>query len=714
MPGHPRQDYDNSGTLEAGDREISRDQLPGFGVPSSKDVAYNHAIHGGTYDIPNLNKYVSFNAIHDSSAQDPTRRVHPGTRQYALKRIRDWIDNPRATKPIFWLHGPAGIGKSAIVQTIAHSCAREKLAATFFFYRSDPSRNDGNRLFATLAWQFAHSIPATKNALIHSLIECPEISTKAIETQFEELIVKPFLALKMSGVQLSAPVVIIDGVDECSDDDLQRRFLKIIGNAVNDDCIPLRFLICSRPETHIQDTIDIFQSITLPLDLAKLDAANYEIEKYFRAEFSRIATEQDLDPAWPGEQIIQEFVYKASGQFIYAFTVIKCVGDESSSAQTQLDIIRGLKPASSISPFAELDELYKEILRRQRDPVFLNDFLSLLIGRNETWFDGLDEDDAMLLDVSEKELHRKLRGMCSLLRFEPYIDVHHRSFLDFLHDSSRSGEYYISKEAGTRRYLDFIAGSLARYVSTVIERQDDHEIHFSPEFHRLARFYPTTIVLPVEEWQQALQPLLDLQNKLLTLPNFRSTWEVVPCKVCTGFYTMRHLLLHLAFRLGASDHILDSVLMAESHADGSEEIHSIMPLILTETDTNALEKDLNTCLSSLLPRLRRRKLGISLGADTIQLVCSLLRFDRAEIAMRLRSILDAQNLVDVIDELINNEYFCSDYSADISCNAVRLALEIYSRVPVLPRSLFSEGTVGPHHHVWPTSRNCPPETEVST
>ncbi|KIL55470.1 hypothetical protein M378DRAFT_173632 [Amanita muscaria Koide BX008] len=115
---------------------------------------------------------------------------------------------------------------------------------------------------------------------------------------------------------------------------------------------------------------------------------------------------------------------------------------------------------------------------------------------------------------------------------------------------------------------------------------------------------------------------------------------------------MRDLLLHLAFRLGASDRVLDSTLMAESHADESEEMHSsAMPSILTKTDTNALEKDLNACLSSLLPRLRKRKLGISFGTDTIQLVCSLLRFNHAEIAMGLRSILDAQDLVDLIDEV---------------------------------------------------------------
>ncbi|KAM6497640.1 hypothetical protein JOM56_005588 [Amanita muscaria] len=497
-------------------------------------------------DILILKESVSFKAIHDSYSQDPTNRVHPGTRQYVLKRIRDWIDTPGAKERILWLYGPVGVGKSAIAQTIARSCAQEALAATFFFHRSDPGRNDGNRLCTTLAWQIAFSIPATRNALIHCLFERPDIPMKEIETQFEELIVKPLLGLKMSGVQLSAPVVIIDGVDECSDDNLQRRFLKIIGNAVKDDRVPLRFLICSRPEARIQEVIDIFQSLTLPLDLAELDDANQDIEKYLRAELSRIATEQDLDPTWPGEQIVQDFLSNASGQFGYASVVIRRLGDEYSSAETQLDIIRGLKPSSTISPFAELDGLYKEILGQQRDPVFLKDFLSLFIGRNGIKVDDLHRDDAMLLNVSEKELHRKLRGMLSLFKLKPYIDVHHRSFLDFLQDASRSGQYHISKQAGTRRYLDFIAGSLVRYASSVMERHDSHKTHFSPQFHHLASSYPAKIELPVEDWQEALQPLLDI------LPKFRSTWELRPCKECTGFRTIRDLLLHLVFRLEAS------------------------------------------------------------------------------------------------------------------------------------------------------------------
>src|ERR1700759_2106681 len=102
-------------------------------------------------DLDKLEPFVSFNALHDSSAQDPDRQCHPGTREAILQQIRDWIKDHDPTTRILWLYGPAGVGKSAIAQTIARSHGPEKIVATFFFFRSDSSRNDGNRLFTTLA-----------------------------------------------------------------------------------------------------------------------------------------------------------------------------------------------------------------------------------------------------------------------------------------------------------------------------------------------------------------------------------------------------------------------------------------------------------------------------------------------------------------------------------------------------------------------------------
>ncbi|KAM6502514.1 hypothetical protein JOM56_002491, partial [Amanita muscaria] len=158
--------------------------------------------------------------------------------------------------------------------------------------------------------------------------------------------------------------------------------------------------------------------------------------------------------------------------FIFASVVIKVVGDEDSMPEDQLAIILNLKPPEGVSPFAVLDELYLEILRRQRHQDFLKTFLALLVGRTALSDSELHEDDAKLMNVSEKELHTKLRRMRALLKFVPHIDVHHQSFLDFLNQSSRSGGYYVSKQAGKRRYVELVVESIVRYVSRVIENPD--------------------------------------------------------------------------------------------------------------------------------------------------------------------------------------------------------------------------------------------------
>ncbi|KIL55411.1 hypothetical protein M378DRAFT_173668, partial [Amanita muscaria Koide BX008] len=347
-------------------------------------------VYGGGIDgLQYLNGFISVDAQFDSSAQDPDRQCHPGTRQNVLKRLRDWFDNPNPTERISWLYGPAGAGKSAIAQTIARSYTRPKAAASFFFFRSDVNRNDGNRLFTTLGYQLAFSLPEIKDHIAHSLSERPDLPSTNIETQFNQFLVRPFHVLSddasqqlapavhiikeiVKKYQGLAPVIIIDGVDECSNEDLQRRFLKVIGDAVADDRFPLRFLIVSRPEVHIEQTIRRFQTP-------------------------------------------------------YCF------------AKTQLEIVLNIKPPKTMSPFAVLDQLFLEILRRVPDQDFLKRYLVVLTARISVSNDysDLHQDDAILMHVSEQELHANLRRMRSLLKFEPVVDIHHRSFLDFLHDSSR-------------------------------------------------------------------------------------------------------------------------------------------------------------------------------------------------------------------------------------------------------------------------------------
>ncbi|KAM6499313.1 hypothetical protein JOM56_004821 [Amanita muscaria] len=652
-----------------------------IGVNKGNLTTVNH--YGGTHGLENLKDFVSFAALHDSAEQDPDRRCHPGTRNTVLMRLRDWFANPNPTDRIIWLHGPAGAGKSAIAQTIADEYKKRGMAATFFFYRSDPNRNNGNRLFPTIAWQLAFSIPPTKDFIVHGLDKAPHLPTKRAETQFEELVAHPFHAMNHIATQSTqtlhpAPVVIIDGVDECSDELLQRRFLTVIGDAVKDTRIPLRFLIISRPEALIEETLNKFKDFTVAIDLAKLDDSNRDIQKYLKDKFSEIASNRGLDPAWPGQEIIEEILSKSSGNFIFSSLVVRFISDEDFDPQFLLNIVRNLAPRGNMSPFALLDELYFEILKRQRDQDLLKTCLALLVGRISIKRSDLHKHDAMLMNVSEKDLHTRLRRMRSLLKFEPFIDVYHKSFLDFLQDSSRSGQYYVSKRSGLKRYLELFVDLVVRHVSTAIEEPNRHKTcHFSPIFNSFVEDYPPEIVLSVEDWREALEPLLDLQDKLL------NTLKPMPCRVTQ---LMRDLLLHLVVLQGKSQHIF-ATHVPESNMN--ETVTGWISGPVPESMQVIPETDLDSCLSVLLSSLQETNLTLVVDGAIIHHMSSLLAFDYAKTAARVRSVSDAQKLIHLIVLLNNNESFLRQCGPDAARKAAHLASKIYARVPILPLSLLN-------------------------
>ncbi|KAM6492946.1 hypothetical protein JOM56_011080, partial [Amanita muscaria] len=233
------------------------------------------------------------------------------------------------------------------------------------------------------------------------------------------------------------------------------------------------FIISSRPEAHIEDFFSQFGHPTLQIDLANVDDAYRDIETYLISEFARIAVEQELDPeVWPGQEVIATLVFQSSGQFVYASTIIKYAGDEFESAVARLNVILGLKLCTGNLPFAELDALYTEILQRQPDQDFLREFLAIVVACSTIYQENLHEDYAMLLGLDKKELDRKLRGMHSLLKCKPLIDVHHKSFHDFLQDPSRSGEYHVSKHFANRRYMEMITDSLVKAATKAMEQPD--------------------------------------------------------------------------------------------------------------------------------------------------------------------------------------------------------------------------------------------------
>ncbi|KDR78569.1 hypothetical protein GALMADRAFT_243996 [Galerina marginata CBS 339.88] len=331
----------------------------------------NFTAVGGKEDI--WHNHIAPGAFHNSRERleyDPPK-CHPDTRVAVIQAIIDWIEDGQKTTFIKWLNGAAGVGKSAIAQKIADLCHQSgRLAASFFWSRSAAGRNDEERLIASLAYQLLTVIPQLRGPVETAVDSDPYIFTRSLETQMESLIIQPLKEVfeQIQQGQVDDPMVIIlDGLDECGKPEAQQYILKVIANTISKVPIPLCFLVASRPEKAIRDSFNdqpLF-AFTDRLVLDKKYHPDDDIRLFLVESFESLKRTHELrriiPPIWPSNDDINSLVRKASGQFIYAATVVKFVKSSRQRPNEQLDIILGVTAAGTATPFAELDALYSTI-----------------------------------------------------------------------------------------------------------------------------------------------------------------------------------------------------------------------------------------------------------------------------------------------------------------------------------------------------------------
>ena len=394
--------------------------------------------------------------MHDSKERFPQPKCHPSTRERILQRVLNWVESDSSER-ILWLSGSAGSGKSAIAQTVSERCKQnDRLAATFFFFHTSSERNTSERLVATLAYQIALSVPGAKEFIANAVEDDPSVFSKDINSQFFQLLIRPLTLAAQGWDSTQQSLVIIDGLDECVDKRQQTDILSAICNAFMTHDLPLRFLICSRPEHDIQMRFERsdLQSATTRLVVNLDDTVTQDITTFLEAEFSRVHREHCIqETPWPQEGVIQSLAERASGQFIYASTVIKFIDDRDFRPQQRLDMILGTVPHGIFSPFADIDLLYTQILDTVPASKIKKTLLLLAIiiygsqlSRPKGVWTNYSSFLNKLLQLNSGGVEYHLRELHSVLDVQKCISMHHKSFLDFLSCKTRSGRYFIDKE----------------------------------------------------------------------------------------------------------------------------------------------------------------------------------------------------------------------------------------------------------------------------
>jgi hypothetical protein len=285
-----------------------------------------------------------------------------------------------------------------------------------------------------------------------------------MSVQFNKFIVDAFIRpppLNFAGRVL----IIIDGLDECDKLYTQRELLRLI----SDFCLkypssPIVWMIASRPEPHITSFFtqaSVAATYEEERVLVESDEAREDVERFLRDELTRIQNEFSLRPQvqWPSERDFWKLAYASAGLFVYAYTVVKYIGDpDIGDPIVQLNDVLQVIDAHPLPnvpreehPMALLDALYSRILSKVPNKVREN-MQKLLLTLVDGWGRNcLPEGRTFIvlcnwLGMTCDEAYAALRPLSSVLdapgrdtAHKECLRYNHKSFIDYISDFVRSG-----------------------------------------------------------------------------------------------------------------------------------------------------------------------------------------------------------------------------------------------------------------------------------
>ncbi|KAI9771952.1 MAG: hypothetical protein M1839_002585 [Geoglossum umbratile] len=373
------------------------------------------------------------------------------TRVGLLQEIRGWADG-NDKRPIYWLKGLAGTGKSTIARTIArYYHDRRRLAASFFFSKDiGGDVRDARKFFTTIAAQLARASDPLGNHICNAINQKSDVVNQAPREQWRQLILEPLLKLQSRTLPLSL-VLVVDALDECEDEDDIRAIVNLLSEARLLRTVRLRILITSRPEIPIRQSFDKVPD-TEHHDFVLHDISrsivDHDIRVFIEYHFGVIREKRMFDLEWPSRETVRALVKHASGLFIWAATACRFIKDGGRFTEERLSTILG-GDISTTAPEKGLDTIYLKVLQSSIYADFgeheTNKHCSTLreaLGAIVTLFASLSIDSlAKLVDITAKDIDENLGDLHAILdiRKDTHLPIrlHHPSFRDFLLNRKR-------------------------------------------------------------------------------------------------------------------------------------------------------------------------------------------------------------------------------------------------------------------------------------
>ena len=367
-----------------------------------------------------------------------SERYLEGTRVSIFVKVKNWLNDNNSFHRVMVIVGNAGMGKSVIAAEVSKRMQQDRrLLGSHFCQHNKMRHRNPKVMLQSLACHLSYSLPEYKEALVEQLSRNLGLDINDMETEdlFELLFEEPLNRLSDPGF---TSLVVIDALDE-SEYQGRNELLEVIANYFNKLPIWIRFVVTTRPEINIWDSLKGLRPLLLePDDEENIKDIGHLFERNLRPMFQ----------VNNHESILTELVQKSEGIILWAQLLVDFLKEKFSVLKREhLDGIIPLGISSVYqSYFKRLEtELCKQL--NMSEDMFLS-LLSVIVASREPLPLGFVSNFLFPGKVSsavQRKVNKAIACISSLLPVqEGCIHFFHKSVKGWLVDQSYYGKHSFS------------------------------------------------------------------------------------------------------------------------------------------------------------------------------------------------------------------------------------------------------------------------------
>ncbi|OMP84370.1 Vegetative incompatibility protein HET-E-1 [Diplodia seriata] len=259
----------------------------------------------------------------DYRAASSARLENPNSCRWILQeeKMKRWLDPKYPLKPLLWVNGKPGAGKTVLASLIIDECRRSSHRQTMFFFHKHGEEKK-NSLIATLRGLLSQAV-RVQPQLIPYLFEEAAKSGSSLLEDVE-------LAKALTEISLAAfdsIFLVLDGLDECpmsSKKPITTFFRSLVDKCHQQRPGAFRCCFFSQQDNDIGDLLKTVPSFTITGKQNSTD-----IRSFCRIKAETIREELEY-PEEMADRMADKVSSRADGMFVFAVLIMKYLEEQTS------------------------------------------------------------------------------------------------------------------------------------------------------------------------------------------------------------------------------------------------------------------------------------------------------------------------------------------------------------------------------------------------